>query len=123
MIPCATIEKMQHETKMGRAFSFVEMREFFIGIIHDNNLNDIQKKYYIFVWLTGIRRNEALGIKKKDVDFENKILSIHGTKTNGSDRDVPLTPLVENLHNPLLVITTTISLYLQTKQATWAVSI
>lgn len=95
--PCATIEKMQHETKMGRAFSFVEMREFFNGVIHDNDLTDTQKKYYIFVWLTGARRNEALGVKKKDVDFENKILTIHGTKTNGSDRDVPLTPLVEKL--------------------------
>lgn len=95
--PCATIEKMQHETKTGKAFSFVEMREFFNGIICDNNLTDTQKKYYIFVWLTGARRNEALGLNKKDVDFDNKILTIHGTKTNGSDRDVPLTPLVEKL--------------------------
>lgn len=95
--PCATIEKMQHETKMGRAFSFVEMKEFFNGVIHDSNLTDIQKKYYIFVWLTGSRRNEALDVKKEDADFENKILTIHGTKTDGSDRDIPLTPLVEKL--------------------------
>ena len=49
------------------------------------------------VWLTGTRRNEALDVKLEDVDFENKVLTIHGTKTDGADRDIPLTPLVEKL--------------------------
>lgn len=101
--PCSTIEKMQHETKIGKALSFTEMRDFFNGIINDSELTEVQKKYYIFVWLTGTRRNEALEIKKQDADFENKILTIHGTKTDGSDRDVPLIPLVEKLLKSIVI--------------------
>ena len=95
--PCTPIDKMQHEIKVGKAFSFTEMQDFFNGIINDNTLTPVEKGYYIFVWLTGTRRNEALDVKLEDVDFENKVLTIHGTKTDGADRDIPLTPLVEKL--------------------------
>lgn len=55
------------------------------------------KCYFLFVLLTGTRREEARTITVDDIDFQNKILHIAGTKTGGSDRYIPLTPMVENL--------------------------
>lgn len=47
-------------------------------------------KYYKYVLYTGCRRAEALKANKSDFDFENKICHIRGTKTEGSDRFIPL---------------------------------
>lgn len=95
--PCDNIEKMQHTKKQGTAFSFDEQLQFFSALFKNNNLTNEQKKYFIFVYLTGTRRNEALDVKFSDVDFKNKVLTIHGTKTSSSERQIPLTSLVEKL--------------------------
>lgn len=95
--PCAPIERPKHHKEQGKAFSFDEQKEFFEILMQHKDLTYNQKCYFIFVYLVGTRRNEALGVKVEDVDFKNKTLYIHGTKTEGSNRQIPLTPLVEKL--------------------------
>lgn len=43
-----------------------------------------------FYLLTGVRRNEALTVKFKDIDTKNNHIHINGTKTKNSIRDIPL---------------------------------
>lgn len=95
--PCDSVEKVKHKQEQGTAFSFIEMREFLKLLFSNTHLSYADKCYFIFVLLTGTRREEARLLTVEDVDFENKILHISGTKTDGSDRDIPLTPLVEKL--------------------------
>lgn len=95
--PCETIEKVKHKQEQGTSFSFVELKEFLRTLFSIQTLSYDDKCYFLFVFLTGTRRDEARLIAVDNVDFENKILHIDGTKTDGSDRDIPLTPLVEKL--------------------------
>ena len=95
--PCAPIEKMRHNGEQGKAFSFDEQEEFFPLLFQSDKLTYEQKCYFIFLYLTGARRTEGLTVRVEDVDFKNKVLSIRGTKTEGSNRRIPLTPLVEKL--------------------------
>lgn len=95
--PCAPIDRAQHTQEQGTAYSFIELNEFLQLLIDNKHLSYNDKCYFIFCLLVGTRRNEALAITVDDVDFENKVLRIKGTKTKGSDRNVPLTPLVEKL--------------------------
>ncbi len=93
--PCEDVEKVKHEQKIGKAFSFQEQRLFFDNLFADSNIEINHKLYFVFVYLTGTRLSEALGIKTNDVDFENNTLHIQGTKTKGSNRIIPLFPLVK----------------------------
>lgn len=95
--PCAPIEKAEHKQEQGTAFSFDEQLEFVQILIDSQRLSFNEKCYLLFVLLTGARRSEALSVCVADADFKNKVLAIHGTKTDGSDRHIPLTPLVEKL--------------------------
>lgn len=92
--PCAALEKMEHGGEEGTAFDFLELKKFFEQAA---TLSKQKKAYLLFLFLTGCRRNEALAVQERDVDFERKILHVHGTKTEGSDRYIPLFPLVEKL--------------------------
>lgn len=95
--PCSPIEKAEHKQEQGTAFSFDEQLEFFELLINIQTLSYSEKCYLIAVFLIGTRRSELLDLSVEDVDFKNKILHIRGTKTDGSDRKVPLTPLVEKM--------------------------
>lgn len=95
--PCNDVEKVKHEQKIGEALSFQEQRSFFQNMFDDATIELNHKLYFTFVYLTGTRRSEALGITTNDVDFENNTLHIPGTKTKGSNRTIPLFPLVKTL--------------------------
>ncbi len=95
--PCEAIEAMQHNTQEGTALEFIEQRAFFGTLFGHKKLKILYKYYLIFVYLTGCRRNEALYLLHDDVDFERKMIHISGTKTDGSDRYIPLLPIVEKL--------------------------
>ncbi len=47
--------------------------------------------------LTGCRAEELFSIKGNDIDYARDTLHIHGTKTNNSDRVIPLFPDVKNV--------------------------
>lgn len=95
--PCDNVAQVKHTKKAGRALSFDAQNDLFDNLYSNNSIDLARKAFITFTYLTGTRRNEALSITVKDVDFENKVLHIPGTKTKGSNRFMPLTPLVEKL--------------------------
>lgn len=92
--PSASIATMKHDTVEGTSLSFHEQKYFFVNLLADPKISHVKKCYSIFIYLTGTRRNEALDLTTEDVQ---RVLHINGTKTDGSDRYVPLLPLVEKL--------------------------
>ncbi len=95
--PCTALEKPTHKQNQGSAFSFDELTEFLQKLFQNKHLSYNDKCYFIFCLLVGTRKTEALSLTTKDIDFKNKVLHIPGTKTKGSNRNVPLMPLVEKL--------------------------
>ena len=90
--PMLAVEIPFHRQKKGTNLTPKELEQF---------LNDIRGKTYepVFKFLlyTGCRRGEALKLKFTDVDYVNKTLHIPGTKTELSDRIIPLFDNVEEL--------------------------
>lgn len=96
--PCDNVEQMKHEQVKGRALSFKDQCAFFNTIFDTNSkISLTERLYLVFVYLTGTRRSEAISLTVDDVDFENNVLHIPGTKTKKSDRKIPLFPLVKKL--------------------------
>ena len=81
-----SVEQVRYRKQRGRALTIKEQREF---------LQAIEKSRYKWLMLfylhTGARRTEALTLEWKDVDFEGRALLIRGTKTEDSNRFIPLT--------------------------------
>lgn len=99
--PCAPIEKMRHTQEQGTALSFDEQVEFFASLFANDTLSYREKCYFIFIYLTGSRREEVLKINESDVDSKNNVLAIHGDKTESSDRSIPLIKRVATLLSTL----------------------
>lgn len=95
--PCDEVSKVKHVTKVGSAMSFDTQLNFFDNIFHHEKLSFERKLFVVFVYLTGTRRGEALSISVSDFDLDNNALHIPGTKTDGSDRVIPLAPLVKKV--------------------------
>lgn len=95
--PCEPLEHIVHNADKGKALTFDDQKAFFSALLHSTRATQAQKSYYIFVYLTGARRNEALAVTRKDLDAEKSLLHIPGTKTDGSDRYLPVSPLVVRL--------------------------
>lgn len=93
--PCAVIERMIHKSVRGTALTLKEQAEYFKLVFSSKNLSHSLKCYFAFVYLTGTRRTEALAANVNDIDGDT--LKINGTKTDGSLRYIPLTPLVKKL--------------------------
>lgn len=95
--PCDGVSQVKHVKKKGRAISFCLQKIFFEKIFASVKISLSQKLYLVYVYLTGSRRAEALDVSANDFDLQNNVLHIPGTKTAGSDREIPLTPLVKKL--------------------------
>lgn len=99
--PCANIVKTKHETNVGTAFSFAEQKDFFKNLFADETISYRKKCYLVYVYLTGTRRNEALSVQVEDQQENQAVLHVHGTKTQSSNRYMPLFPLVRRLLDSL----------------------
>ena len=55
------------------------------------------KTLYLTYLYTGARRNELIAPGSFEVDFKKKLVFIHGTKTEGSDRVLPLFDKLEKI--------------------------
>lgn len=81
-----------------------------------NEVKDNNFKFYLSIaFYTGMRSGEIIGLKKEDIDLENKIIKVRRSrskfgestpKTQGSVRDIPIIQLLEpyiyelyNLHD------------------------
>lgn len=65
--------------------------------------NDPLSWYYKFLLYTGCRKQEALNMRVSDIDFDNNIIHIRGTKTKNSDRYLPITKDLKELLNIIIV--------------------
>lgn len=84
--------KPKHEKKLGSSLSNTELNIFLFKISSTRLEN-----FYLFCLLTGCRCSEALNLKWSDIDFNKKIIRVHGTKTLLSDRVLPLFPELKDL--------------------------
>lgn len=96
--PCDNVTSVKHKSTKGRAMSFADQLIFFDNIFACKKIKLVQKLYLLYVFLTGSRRAEALDVALNDFDIQNNVLHIPGTKSGGSDRDIPLFPLVKKLY-------------------------
>jgi len=63
-----------------------------------SGLNDTLRDFFILCLLTGLRRNEAAGLKWSDIDLDAKTLRIEGDRTkNHEDHFLPLSDYLERL--------------------------
>lgn len=83
--PCDKVQKPKHKRVIGSALNKLELAKF----MSDIKGNDLEN-YYIFLLYTGARRGEALSITWSDIDIEKMTIHLHGTKTETSDRTIPL---------------------------------
>ncbi|MCL2061518.1 MAG: site-specific integrase [Firmicutes bacterium] len=83
---------VKHKRTKGAALTIEEQRDF-LAACRNKNLGDL---FYFYI-LTGCRRSEALALKWSDIDFERNRIHIAGTKTDLSDRYVPLFPQTKTL--------------------------
>lgn len=79
--------KPKHNRNVGSALDRGELLNF-LARIRGERL----EAFYLFCLYTGYRRGEALSVKWCDVDFDENVIKVHGTKTATSDRVVPLLP-------------------------------
>ena len=86
--PMNAVESVKHEYEKGIPLTQKEEAELMKKL--DKLDNTELAIYYKFCMFTGCRREEALKVKWTDIDFENKVLHLPGTKTSKSDRLIPL---------------------------------
>lgn len=89
--PCSKVDKPKHKRVIGSALKQLELAQFLTNI-KGNELEN----YYLFLLYTGARRSEALSTTWEDIDTDKMTIHIHGTKTDLSNRTIPLIP--ELLH-------------------------
>lgn len=81
------VEQVRHRQKRGKALSHDEQYRF---------LRDIAGTAYEYVFrfmlMTGFRRGETVSLRWNDIDVENGVIHVRGTKTNSSDRVFFLSP-------------------------------
>lgn len=89
--PAISLAKLTYKSKNGSALTQEEEKQF-LSDIKGHNLENLFK-FYI---LTGCRRSEAFKFNINDVDRTKGIVHIHGTKTQNSERIIPLFKKLDN---------------------------
>lgn len=82
-------DRISYKKKRSKALTISEQKQFLERLEKSN-----YKWLMLFYLHTGVRRAEALTLKWSDIDYENKLILINGTKTEDSERYIILTPAV-----------------------------
>jgi integrase len=90
--PIQAVKIPVHQRERGKTLTVAERSAFFKAV-----KGHWLENLFLFLIYTGARRNEALSLNRSDVDFKNNLLHIRGTKTEKSDRTIPLFKRVEKL--------------------------
>ncbi len=91
--PMRWVESVKHRQNVGKALTRRE-RQAFMQKLEESPYKPL---FEFYLW-TGCRRSEALSMCWEDIDFDRKVLYIHGTKTEGSERTLPISePLMDVL--------------------------
>lgn len=94
--PMQAVRIPVHHRKRGTALSDEDLQTLFERTEqHKTGL------YFRFLTFTGCRRNEALNVCWEDIEFDRKRIHVLGTKTESSDRYIPL---FENVRDMLLTL-------------------
>ena len=93
--PAQDLLPVKHVVKKGKALPLLDLLE----MISDSadQLRPEVLHYYFFTLCSGLRREEALTLRGGDFDLKNKIIYVHGTKTEGSLRRIPMFPILEKI--------------------------
>lgn len=83
--PCELVIKPKHKYRSGIPLTEIELNEFLEKIKGHRAENCFK-----FLLYSGCRRSEALDLCWSDIDFIRREIHIRGTKTDGSDRYIPL---------------------------------
>lgn len=93
--PAQNLSPIKHVAKNGKAYALLDVLEMI-----ENAPSVLPRDaifYNLFCLFAGTRRNEAYFLRTEDLDFKNRIIYVHGTKTQGSDRRVPMFPILEKI--------------------------
>lgn len=64
----------------------------------DSVKNYKKRMFLIFLWMTGARISEAVGLKKRDIDFQNYVMTIKWLKSRKYNyRVVPIHPSLRDM--------------------------
>ena len=89
--PCTSIKKLNELSRL-KTLSDVDIEKLIAGAT-----NKLTRDLITFLIYTGCRKGEALNLKWDDVDLQNDVIAIKGTKTK-YDRHIPISkPLKELL--------------------------
>ena len=80
------VERVRYRKQHGKSLTMEEQR-FFMERLETSRY----KWLMLFYMLTGVRRTEALTLEWQDINPEERLIHIKGTKTEGSDREILLT--------------------------------
>lgn len=83
--PMLAVKRVKAKRDKGMALTVAEQSDFIQAIRGDK-----LEYYYLFCLYSGCRRNEALAVRREDIDEQQKTIHIRGTKTELSDRVIPL---------------------------------
>lgn len=83
--PMQGVKIPSHIRVKGQPLDNNELENFMI-IIKGHQL----EYYFKFLLYSGCRRIEGIYLNKRDIDFQNKIIYVYGTKTESSKRCIPL---------------------------------
>ena len=83
--PCDFIKRPKHTRVTGNALTQDE-EILFLQNIHGHAAEHI----LLFLLYSGVRRNEALTLQWEDIDWKENKIHIKGTKTEKSDRVIPI---------------------------------
>lgn len=95
--PLDFIERPKYKQKKGTALSIQEETLLLKKAKESNDIYIILK----FLLYSGCRRTEAFNVKWSDIDYNNNTMHIKGTKTNESNRYIPLFPNLKILLNSI----------------------
>lgn len=91
--PMEFIEQPKYKRKKGEALT-IEEENLLLSKIKNNYRINITIKFLLY---TGCRRSEAFNLEWKDINYNNNTIHIRGTKTDLSDRFIPIFPQIKNL--------------------------
>lgn len=92
--PCKYIKRPKHERNIGSALTIEEEQQLLDKIINKPYENVIK-----FLLYSGMRRNEVLTLTGKDIDMDKNKIHVRGTKTQTSDRYIPIFPKLKEILN------------------------
>lgn len=83
-------DPVKYKKQQGKALTITEQKQF-LEAIHGKRIECVML-FYLF---TGVRRAEAVSLKWQDIDYEENLILIRGTKTADSYRHILLTEPVK----------------------------